>query len=259
MKIAGLAAKGIAALISFVLLFSSPAAVATEETSKASLLGIETLDTGQHAYRVSLQLDNRVERLLLNEYSELNQLKIIDVSGERHQQAGVAYRGIVEFLPMSRAELVIEGNFVAGTISTGGETMQIASTAAIGIQPVDRSIDRSLFPPPTPADFQRQEVDIPITTTFSDAQGQVSQVAEIGIVIDSLYDEAIAGRGVSKAISTINSVDALYREKFGLALKVNVVVLATDTATLPLNGNNLEENLNLFRDCLLYTSDAADE
>jgi len=248
MKIAGLAAKGIAALISFVLLFSSPAAVATEETSKASLLGIETLDTGQYAYRVSLQLDNRVERLLLNEYSELNQLKIIDVSGERHQQAGVAYRGIVEFLPMSRAELVIEGNFVAGTISTGGETMQIASTAAIGIQPVGRSIDRSLFPPPTPADFQRQEVDIPITTTFSDAQGQVSQVAEIGIVIDSLYDEAIAGRGVSKAISTINSVDALYREKFGLALKVNVVVLATDTATLPLNGNNLEENLNLFRD-----------
>ena len=85
MKIAGLVAKGIAALISFVLLLSSPAAVATEETSKASLLGIETLDTGQYAYRVSLQLDNRVERLLLNEYSELNQLKIIDVSGERHQ------------------------------------------------------------------------------------------------------------------------------------------------------------------------------
>jgi len=213
------------------------------------VIGIESIDAGSYAYRVSLQLDNRVERLLLNEHAEFNQLNIIDVQGKRHQQTGLAYRGIVESMPASRAELVIDGDFVSGTITTGEAVLQIASTDALGIQqPTGRSIDRVIFPPPSPSDYQRQVVEWPQTIPFNDAQGQIRQVAHIGIVIDSLYNEAIGGRGVNQAISTINSVDALYRAQFGLGLKVEVVVLATEQETLPLNGNTLEDNLGLFRD-----------
>jgi len=249
MKTEGLAANGIAVLFSSLLLLASLSAH-TEETSIASLIGMESLDTGEYTHRVSLQLDNRVEILLLNRYEQLNQLNIVDANGIPQVQRGVAYRGMVESVPLSRADLVVEGDFIAGSISTSGETIQIASSA--GSEKQTRGTDRHILPP----SFSKRvaqtqlfdEIQIPVSTLITDAQGQVNRVAEIGIVIDSLYDEAIGGRGLAKAIATINSVDDLYRSKFGLALKVDVIVLATDVETLPLNGDDLEANLELFRD-----------
>ena len=266
MNTEGIAAYVRAALISFLLL-TYPLSAPAEETSQATLIGIEPIESGDYSHRARIQLDNRTEQLLLSPYQPLNQLAVVDTNGIPQTSTAIAYRGIVEALPLSRAELVIDGNFIAGTITTHGQILQLASDSG-GIEPTIRAADRVIYPPPVA--HQRtalsnrhqspdqtapigEEIVIPTTSRFTDALQQVNRVATIGIVIDSLYDEAIGGRGLSKAISTINSVDALYREKFGLALKVEQVVLVTDNETISLNGDNLEDNLGLFRDYRIGT------
>ena len=92
------------------------------------------------------------------------------------------------------------------------------------------------------------EVLISSAERLTDANGDATRVAQIGIVVDSLFNEAIAGRGLSKALSTINSVDSLYREQFGLALSVEIVILVSDNdSTLAFETDSLEANLGLFR------------
>ncbi len=252
-----IAAKGIAALVSFLLLILPPAIFA-DETYGATLVAVEQIDSGQHSHRVSVQLNNRVEHLLLNAHPHLNELLIVDTEGNTHQQNGIAYTGIVESLPASSwARIVIDGDYVAGTVNTNGQSVHLSSDGSVfNTADVERTLghDSVLLPPPLPPKRQIQEAElfeqiaVPVLTPFLDREGVVSTVARIGVVVDSLYEEAIGGRGLSKAIATINSVDGLYREKFGLALKVDVVVLITDTETLVLNGASLEDNLGLFRD-----------
>ncbi len=250
------AAKGIAALVSFLLLILPPAIFA-DETYGATLMAVEHIDSGQHSHRVTVQISNRIEHLLLNAHPHLNELLIVDTDGQTHQQSGIAYTGIVESLPSSWARLVIDGDYIAGTINTHGQNLHLSSDGSgFNISGVERSLSRdtTVLPPPLPPKRQIQhtelfeQIAVPVLTPFIDRDGVVSRVAQIGVVVDSLYDEAIGGRGLSKAIATINSVDGIYREKFGLALKIDVIVLITDTDTLTLNGNTLEDNLGLFRD-----------
>jgi len=282
MKTERLAAKGIAALIYFLLLLLPPV-ISAEETYNASLTGVETLEAGPYSNRISIRIGNRVERLLVSPHSHLNNLHIVTTDGTRVQQSGTAYAGIIESLPSSWARLVVEGSFVSGTINDGNVSTHFSSEQkafaanSFGrgnllltplVPPTEsnttpRKSALSIFPYSLPADSLPadllpgnslssdelfEEISVPINNSLAQTVGDVTRVARIGIVVDSLYQEAIGGRGLNNAISTLNSVDGLYREKFGLALMVDVVVLLTDDTALSLNGASLEDNLNLFRD-----------
>ena len=282
MKTERLAANGIAALIYFLLLLLPPV-ISAEETYNASLAGVETLDAGPYSNRISVRIGNRVERLLVSPHSHLNNLHIVTTDGTRVQQSGTAYAGIIESLPSSWARLVVEGSFVSGTINDGNVSTHFSSEQkafaanSFGrgnllltplVPPTEsnttpRKSALSILPDSLPADSLPadflpgnslssdelfEEISVPINNSLAQTVGDVTRVARIGIVVDSLYQEAIGGRGLNNAISTLNSVDGLYREKFGLALMVDVVVLLTDDTVLSLNGASLEDNLNLFRD-----------
>jgi len=206
-------------------------------------------------------------------HSHLNNLRIITTDGISVEQSSIAYAGIIESLPSSWARVVVEGSFVSGTINAGNvsthfsseQTAFAASSFGHGNllltplappaenNPTPRKTLLSTSPDSLPAenipgDQLFDEVAVPINTQLSQTVGDVTRVARIGLVVDSLYQEAIGGRGLNNAISTLNSVDGLYRERFGLALMVEVVVLLTDETVLTLNGASLEDNLNLFRD-----------
>jgi len=282
MKTERLAAKGIAALIYFLLLLLPPV-ISAEETYNASLTGVETLEAGPYSNRISIRIGNRVERLLVSPHSHLNNLHIVTTDGTQVQQSGTAYAGIIESLPSSWVRLVVEGSFVSGTINDGNVSTHFSSEQkafaanSFGrgnllltplVPPTEsnttpRKSALSIFPDSLPADSLPanllpgnslssdelfEEISVPINNSLAQTVGDVTRVARIGIVVDSLYQEAIGGRGLNNAISTLNSVDGLYREKFGLALMVDVVVLLTDDTALSLNGASLEDNLNLFRD-----------
>jgi len=283
MKTERITAKGIAAFIYFLLLML-PTVISAEETYNASLVSVETLDTGPWSNRVSVRIGNRVEHLLVSPHSQLNDLRIVTTDGVPVEQSGIAYAGIVESLPDSWARVVVEGEFVSGTINTGSFSTHFSSeqtdfaansfgTSKLLLPPLtppvqsldeitgrtalsasqDSSPSKTLFndgrlPDNRSAEILFEEIAVPISNQLTQTVGEVTRVARVGIVVDALYQEAIGGRGLTNAISTLNSVDGLYRENFGLALMVDVVVLLTDDTALPFNGNSLEDNLGLFRD-----------
>ncbi len=292
MKTERIAAYGWVAFISFLLL-TLPPVIYAEETYNARLESVETLDVGPWSTRVSVRIGNRVEHLLLLPNSNLNNLRIVTTDGVPVEQNGIAYVGIIESLPESWARIVIDGEFVSGTIN-GGNFSTHFSSEQTKFAANSFGISKLLLPPlsPPPAAIKESpgktalgtvrntftaetpfsdrlpdtvpnsltaEVVVPINNQLSQTIGEVTRVARIGIVVDSLYQEAIGGRGLNNAISTLNSVDGLYREKFGLALLVDVVVLLTDETALSLGGTSLEENLNLFREYRINTDLLAED
>ena len=283
MKTDCLAANGVAVLISFLLLILPPV-ISAEETYSASLVSVETLDADPWSHRISVRIGNRVENLLVSPNTQLNNLQIVTTDGASVDHNSIAYAGIIESLPESWARVVIDGQFVSGTINAGNSSTHFSSEQT-GFSTNSFGYGNQLLSPLTPPEVptnkiprkkalnasqdslsaetalgddelpdepsseqQFAEVVVPVNSPLIQTVGDVTRVARIGIVVDSLYQEAIGGRGLNNAISTLNSVDGLYREKFGLALMVDVVVLLTDEAAVPLNGTSLEENLSLFRD-----------
>lgn len=270
-----IAATLLAALVSLLLILSPATA---EEFNDARLVGIEDLGAGSYPTRLSIRIGNRVERLLMTRSTSFNDLPIVDNTGKKLPQSSVAYAGIVESLPDSWARVVIDGDYIAGTIHTNNISTHFTSEPALNHRATDRPpswvkpLLAPITPPPevarpatlngipvkrnalntNPTDLNA-EVSVPVSDTLVDTNGNVTRVIRIGIVVDSLYQEAIGGRGLSKAIATINSVDGLYRENFGLALKVDAVVLVTDDTSLRLDGSTLESNLGLFRDYRIQT------
>ncbi len=259
-------AKGTAAIVSFLLLILPPAIFA-DETYDATLMAVEHIDTGLYTHRVSVQVGNRVERLLVNEHAHLNNLNIRTSDGSSLEQTGIAYSGIVESQPSSWARLMIDGDFISGTINSQGERHHLSSGIArkTFAQPSGRD---SILLPPIQSNgrqalaFERaladeldqfEEIQFPVTGELIDRNGEVTRVANIGLVIDSSYIEATGGQGVNRAIGVINSVDGIYREKFGLALNVDVILVITDNTTLNLKGITLKDNLDLFRDYRMST------
>lgn len=260
-----IAAQGNAALICFLLLIFTPVLWA-DVAVDADLLGIERLDTGSYENRISVRIGTRVERLLVSPNPYLNDLRIVSSDGAILKQNSTAYAGIIESLPNSWARVVIDGDYITGTIQSRGSNTHFTSEPVTGLPSNKRLLLEPLTPPPeNPArrtalsavDVEDQ-ISVPVSERLTDSVGDVTRVISVGIVVDSLYQEALGGRGLSNAISTINSVDALYRENFGLALKIDVIVLVTDETFLTIDRppegepvftqTTLKDHLDLFRE-----------
>ncbi len=250
----------------FLLLFSLIRPVQSEEIFDVTVMQQEWLQYGDYAYRTTLMLGNRAENLLLNHSTAFQNLIITDTTGKPVETAGnvpqLAYEGVVEDIPGSWVRIAIQDGLVDGIIDIGKERYYINSSR--GLLPsrsqirkalhAITSVDTLVYPPTPHRDLYdqnrkiREVVEIDINNDLANKPGAVTRVASIAIVVDNLYDEAHGGRGLNNAISTINSVDGLYREKFGLALKVEHAIIITDNETLNLANVPLEENLARFRD-----------
>ncbi len=295
-----IAAKGCAALISLLLLFATPILWAAD-ISNAGLLSVERLSgqnsgtetgpdtndyTGNYEMRIAVRIGFRVEHLLVSPNPQLNDIRIVRSDGTPLQQSGIAYAGIVESLPNSWARVVIDGDYIAGTINAHGTSTHFTSesspTSTFKGFSANRTMLAPLIPPPESAsDIARRttlnalteldQISVPVAERLTQTIGDVTQVMEIGVVIDALYQEALGGRGLSNAIATINSVDGLYRERFGLALKVNVIVLVTDDSFLAIEKppepdstdpelpSTLKDHLDLFREYRINSELLPDE
>lgn len=270
MKFAIKLAKKASAIIFVLLMVQLPAALAGE-IHDVTILQRETLIEGEFDLRLTVALGNQQQRLLLNESSVFSELTVFRDSESTKPEAPKpnsinTYQGAVENLPNSWARITIDADHINGVIDTGTERHFITSdpktypdTNQRQIRQLIHSVDTSIFPPPeTLPDRNRnvsEVIQIEVNNGFGNQQDLVTRVARIAIVVDTLYDEALGGRGLAVAISTINTVDGMYQQEFGLALKVDTAIIITDTTTLDLGDVSLEENLAKFRN---YRQSAAE-
>jgi len=157
------------------------------------------------------------------------------------------YEGIIEDMPNSWVRITTDTDQINGVIASHTERLYITSQSHPDahsyirrIRQLSGAVDNAIEPPPekiSETDRQiREVIELDVSNNFNTDKDRVTRVARIAIVVDTLYDEALGGRGLAEAISTINTVDGLYQEEFGLALKVETAIIITDTTTLDL-GN----------------------
>lgn len=216
----------------------------------------------QQSLHLTIAVGNRLERLVLVESSALRDAMVIDQNGAAAVSATKAYEGVIENIPNSWVRVSINGAAVDGVLDTGTERLFITSKPAPAperrIRSFGSAIDKILHAP-SKARTTQEVVQIPVDEGFDSTAERVTKVAKIAIVVDSFYNEALGGRGLSEAISTINTVDGLYQQEFGIALKVDTAMIITDDHTLNLSNESLEDNLTRFRDYRLGSNELPPE
>ena len=238
--------------------------------SDVSIVNIQPISDDNYSHQMRLQLDNRKETLMLNQSDAFVDTTIITVDDTGTQQGNLndisIFEGKIENVEGSWVRLVVQGEEVAGIIDTGDERIHlnhIISTDTIRqIQSgFAAPFSQSMAEPVNAFDSDEfgEVIEIDVGNGFFDQPEKVTKVASIAIVVDSAYDEAIGGRGLAQAISTINAVDGIYREEFGLALKVETAVMVTDNDTLALGDISLEDNLIRFRDYRMFAEQISDD
>jgi len=254
-----------------------PDPVHADAVKNVTILQHEQIDNREYTDRITILLGNRAERLLLKPSLVFSDLVVTDNAGNilnnRTAQGKLnQYEGVVESVPASWVRLTTDGETVSGIIDTGQNRHYLNENELLSgpnellrqAMGLSRTIDHSVYPPPAEKPPQpdreiREVVDVEVTTGFLNKPGVISRVIRVAIVIDNLYDEAVGGRGFSQAISTINDVDGLYREHFGLALKVDRAIILTDNETLPLGSVSLDENLAMFRDYRMHAPELSND
>jgi hypothetical protein len=234
----------------------------TEEIYNVSILEQQVISSSQST--LTLSLGTRTQEVIVTESPAFDDLKVVDQYGNSTPTKTKAYTGTLPNVANSWARITVTGDTIQGVIDSGTSRLYLSSGNPPSESALDRrqiqqfmgAVDKILVPPPArSADRRlREVVQIPVSNGFPDSGNQqVRQVARIAIVVDALYDEALGGRGLAQAISTINTVDGIYQQEYGLALKADSAIMITDEETLNLGDTSLEENLARFRE---YRQDA---
>ncbi len=247
--------------------------------NNVSIVDINLINDVTHSHKLRLRLDNREETILLNQSDAFGNTNVISIDDSGVEQGNLddiaVYQGQIENVSDSWVRLVIQGDEVAGIIDTGDERIHLNHIIATDVVRQIRTgpglaFSQPLANPVSPfdelivAELANDEalgdiVEIDIGNGFFNQPEKVTKVARIAIVVDSAYDEAIGGRGLAQAISTINAVDGIYREEFGLALKVETAIMVTDNETMGLRDVSLEDNLTRFRDYRLFADQISND
>ena len=269
MKFAKLHAK-VAGIILTVVATTATQPVTAGQIHDVSILQHTPLQQGDFDSRMTLEVGNARQYLLLNASQVFSDSEIVR-TGSQHpltdstsDSAIRSYQGRIENIEDSWVRITTAGQYISGVINTPTERLFITSRPKPPLNTDHRRIrnflhatDHAIKPPPEPATERvrqtRDVIQISVDNGFQ--QDLVTRVARIAIVVDTLYDEALGGRGLAEAISTINTVDGMYQQEFGLALKVDTAIIITDTETLNLGDESLEKNLARFRD---YRQSAAE-
>lgn len=225
------------------------------DTAAVKLVSIGLASDSDYSYSASVQIGSRVETLHLNRYEPFNNLNIVNTNGDPLVQTSTAYRGIVKNIATSNVEVVIDGMFISGTISTNGNYLYIDSSEASG-----RKSSLNFSNSNDPLDLHHSALEKVNTNTREISSenepgapnqrldDSVTHVARIGVLVDNLYQTSRGWNGVGKAIAVINSVDALYRRVFGLAIEIEVLVLEEYQGTILLYESITQRNLNRLRE-----------
>ncbi len=226
------------------------------------ILSVTPYDRDGYLWQIELLVNQQHMTLLLNESETLTSAVYkSNTQGELDTTVN-AYAGIVAGEPDSWARITLDNQNARGTISVNGENHELLPVTTGGslsdfhtllLGDIDgnesESPDHALIPPKSEDKLYNylrtiKQADTQLT------DGAVNQVAMIGVVIDSKYNDYYAGRGADEALTILNSTDGLFREQLGIALMVDTVVVIDNPATDPMNLGNvtMETMMRNFRD-----------
>ncbi|MEM7256849.1 MAG: M12 family metallo-peptidase [Pseudomonadota bacterium] len=229
-----------AAIIAWVL-----PVVADAETAEVS--AHRFLDSTDYQRELLLDVGSESLRFLLNPSSVTAQTTVVDHDGRTVDYTDEAFAGVIDKAPNSWARLTLNRHKITGVYSKEGRQYQISTSiyGKISVNPLSEQH--------TPLPAQKRNV-------LALIQQPVTRIADIAIVVDSQYNDYHGGQGVQKALSIINAVDGIYREEFGLAIRVKRVIAITERTNDPFNYGSIpiEQMLRNFRSYRLGSSALSD-
>lgn len=171
--------------------------------------------------------------------------RLVNQNGYPQQSSFRSFQGHLLGEQKSWVRISIHGDSLSGVISKQGNRYQVAgsATSLVTLKLLSEQSSHSLT---THAAQLRQTQSLSKTVTSAD----VSHVVDLAIAVDSQYNDLHNGKGLEKALSIINSVDGIYREEFGISLRVVSALNVTDRSNDPFNFGNvtIETMLRGLRD-----------
>ena len=192
--------------------------------------------------RFSVDLGDRSLNLLVRPSRLIENLVIDGLIDPIHSYA--VYEGVVENIPHSWVRITRFEDQAFGLIDVGDKRFQVSTSVQ---DLAGRSTDEMQSLIAIVNERQRLAKSIELFPVRSLVSGKpFNKVLNIGIVVDELFNAKFNGRGVLRAIAIINSVDGIYREELGIAVKLAVAILAKDQDFSRLGGATPAQ-LNQFR------------
>lgn len=217
-----------------------------------------------YQWQAELVVNQQNMTLLLNESSALKNMVIKNASAPN------AYSGIVMGQPESWARITINNQNVRGMISVYGESHELLPATTGGSLSdfhtlllgdadgnIANELDKTLATPKSKDNLDNYFRTIKQASDIELTPGKVTQVAMIGVVIDSKYNDYYSGRGAEEALSILNTTDGIFREQFGIALMVDTVVVidSRDNDPMNLGSVTMEKMMRNFKDYRLMSHD----
>lgn len=226
-----------------------------------------------YQWRAELIVNQQNMTLLLNDSAALKNMVIKNASAKtNHGNSNRvnAFSGIVMGQPESWARITIDNQNVRGMISVYGENHELLPATTGGSLSdfhtlllgdadgnIANELDKTLVTPKSKDNLDNYFRTIKEAGVVELTPGKVTQVAMIGVVIDSKYNDYYSGRGAEEALSILNTTDGIFREQFGIALMVNTVVVidSRDNDPMNLGSVTMETMMRNFKDYRLMSHD----
>lgn len=221
-----------------------------------------------YQWQIELVVANQDFTLLVNESDAIND---ISVKGDSATEMKVnAYSGVVMGEHDSWARVTIDNNVVRGMISTynerhelipvtSGGTLSDFHTLLLGDENgnVTDEPDHTLQAPKSQDKANDYLRSIRGVSDVQLVPGEVSQVAMLGVVIDSKFNNYHNGRGVQEAMAILNTTDGIFREQLGIALKIKTPIIVTSGDNDPMNLGSvtMETMMRNFKDYRVASND----
>ena len=228
-----------------------------------------------YAWQAELVVNQQNITLLLNESAALRGTVFKGSSSTQSSTRVNAFSGIVMGQPDdSWARITIDNHNVRGMVSVYGENHELMPVTTGGslsdfhtllLGDADGNVaeepDVIVTPPKSQDNLTNFLRSVKQADDTQLTPGEVSQVALIGVVIDSKYNDYYSGRGAEEALSILNTTDGVFREQLGVALMVDTVVVIDDNDNDPMNLGSvtMETMMRNFKDYRLASPDLSSD
>jgi hypothetical protein len=238
-----LATKAAMVLVS-VFIWALPAVSAADIATVSSHRYLASSDFERE---LTLDVDGESLRFLLNPSAVTGDLALLDQDGRELVYNDESFAGELDGEKGSWARLTINSQRLSGVYSRQGRQYEITTEQSGLIQVGPLAEQQNPL-------FQQQRKVLAVV------QPPVTRIADIAIVVDSQYNTHFNGNGVQRALTIINAVDGIYRQEFGLALRVTKVITVNDPANDPFNYGAvpIERMLRNFRQYRLNSDNLLD-
>lgn len=192
-------------------------------------------------YALGLTVGGQPMKFVMRQSSVVNTgTRLVNIGGYPESTRSRSFQGVIQNQENSWVRVSIHGDALSGVMSNRGTRYQLSGSAT-GFMTAKLLSEQSSHNLRSHASQLRQ------TRALTPNKGvpKVTHVVDIAVAVDSQYNALHNGRGLEKALSIINSVDGIYREEFGIAVRVITALNVTERDNDPFDFGNVPIELML--------------